>query len=221
MVFVDTSGAFSNDTECVNGPRGNAADHITKDVVPFIVSEFQARRDAAGWGIVGWSAGGTCAVTLTVKYPESFHTFVDIDGQVGPNAGTKEQTIARLFGGDANAWAAFDPRTQMVTHGRYAGIAAWFSVSEDIPTVYHSGDDLNGAPEPQVPFGSENHPGIANYLCSLASMHGIECAVVGRPGAHDFSGAAASLTASLPWLAGRLGTPGAPTVTLPGAPPLS
>jgi S-formylglutathione hydrolase FrmB len=34
FVFVDSGGAFNNDTECVNGSRGNAADHLTKDVVP-------------------------------------------------------------------------------------------------------------------------------------------------------------------------------------------
>ncbi len=34
LVFVDPTGAFRNDTECVNGRRGNAADHLTKDVVP-------------------------------------------------------------------------------------------------------------------------------------------------------------------------------------------
>ncbi len=40
FVFVDSGGAFNNDTECVNGPRGNSADHLTKDVVPFMVSNF-------------------------------------------------------------------------------------------------------------------------------------------------------------------------------------
>lgn len=36
LVFVDSGGAFNNDTECVNGSRGNAADHLTKDVVPLM-----------------------------------------------------------------------------------------------------------------------------------------------------------------------------------------
>ena len=40
FVFVDSGGSFNNDTECVNGPRGNSADHLTKDVVPFMVSNF-------------------------------------------------------------------------------------------------------------------------------------------------------------------------------------
>ena len=40
LVFVDAGGAFDNDTECVKGVRGNAADHLTKDVVPYMISKF-------------------------------------------------------------------------------------------------------------------------------------------------------------------------------------
>ena len=36
LVFVDSGGSFNNDTECVNGARGNVADHLTKDVVPYV-----------------------------------------------------------------------------------------------------------------------------------------------------------------------------------------
>ena len=95
LVFVDTSGKFSNDTECVNGVRGNAADHLTKDVVPYVISHFGVSADPAKWGIVGWSSGGTCALLTTVMHPELFSTFVDIDGLPWPNAGSREQTIAR------------------------------------------------------------------------------------------------------------------------------
>jgi S-formylglutathione hydrolase FrmB len=66
LVFPDYSGAFSNDTECVNGTRGNAADHLTKDVVPYMIANFGVSADAADWGVVGWSSGGTCALTLAV-----------------------------------------------------------------------------------------------------------------------------------------------------------
>ena len=109
VVFVDPGGAFNNDTECVNGSRGNSADHLTKDVVPYMVSNFGVSPDRAKWGIVGWSMGGTCAVDLAVMHPDMFSAFEDIAGDIGPNSGTKDQTIARLFGGNADAWAAFDP----------------------------------------------------------------------------------------------------------------
>ena len=44
MVFPDLNGMFDKDTECVNGTRGNAADHLTKDVVPYVISGFGARQ---------------------------------------------------------------------------------------------------------------------------------------------------------------------------------
>ena len=85
VVFPDTSGSFTNDTECVNGPRGNAADHLIKEFVPQVVSDFNTQP--SNWGLVGWSSGGTCSLTLTVSHPEFFSAIVDLDGQLGPNAG--------------------------------------------------------------------------------------------------------------------------------------
>jgi S-formylglutathione hydrolase FrmB len=220
VVFADSSGTFSNDTECVNGERGNAADHITKDVVPYLVSNFGVSNDPANWGIAGWSSGGTCAVTLTVKYPELFSAFVDIDGQKGPYAGTDEQTIARLFGGDAEAWADFDPRTIMARQGRYTGVAGWFAISHDTPTVHRDGSadgDAELPPELDAESNVLNSAATADYMCELASVHGIECSVVANAGKHDFKNAGATFAAALPWLAGRLGTPGVPRIPLPGA----
>ena len=223
LVFVDSSGAFSNDTECVNGTRGNAADHLTKDVVPYVVSEFGASPNPANWGIVGWSAGGTCALTLTATHPELFGAFVSIDGQVGPNAGTKEQTIARLFGGDENAWAAFDPRTVITQHGLYPGVSAWFATSVETPQVYRAPTDTRELPATDLgpDANSEDHAAVANYLCELVSTHGVECAVVPEPGRHDFASASKIFGDALPWLAGKLGTPGVPRPPLSGAPPVS
>ena len=221
VVFADASGTFSNDTECVNGRRGNAADHITKDIVPFVISDFGVSPDPANWGIAGWSAGGTCAVTLTVKHPEIFGAFVDIDGQKGPYAGPYEQTVARLFGGDAAAWADFDPRTIVKTHGLYTSVSGWFGVSKENPTVYRDGSSKVGAelpPEPDAETNATNPTAVANYMCDLFSIFGIECAVVPHTGEHNFENAGAQFAQALPWLAGQLGTPGVPKILLPGAP---
>jgi S-formylglutathione hydrolase FrmB len=187
VVFVDSGGAFNNDTECVNGTRGNAADHLTKDVVPYMISNFGVSPDRANWGIVGWSMGGTCAVDLTVMHPNMFNAFVDIAGDIGPNAGDKEQTIARLYGGNAAAWSAFDPTTVITRHGRYADVAGWF--------------DVNATARPN------DQAAAANSLCSLGTADGIDCAVVTQPGGHDWPFASRAFAAALPWLAAKLGTP--------------
>lgn len=220
VVFPDTSGSFTNDTECVNGPRGNAADHITKEFVPYVISNFGVSADASGWGVAGWSTGGTCSVMMLATHPELFSAIVSLDGQLGPNAGPKNQTIARLFGGDAEAWAAFDPRTAVQRHGLYQGKAAWLGVAGDVPTVHSpagTGAPPHGPSDADWDTKSEDHTKNATLLCGLFAAYGIECSVVGYSGAHDYVSAAAGFADALPWLAGRLGTPGVPQVALPGA----
>lgn len=200
LVFVDSGGSFNNDTECVNGPRGNAADHLTEDVVPYVISRFGVSPEPSHWGAVGWSMGGTCAVDLTTMHPDKFSAFVDIAGDLSPNAGTRAQTINRLFGGSVDAWAAFDPSTVIAKHGRYSGVSGWFAVNGSA-TTSDTGGQL----------------AAAKSLCTLGQANGIDCAVITEPGQHDWPFAGRVFTHALPWLAARLSTPGVQPVPFPDA----
>lgn len=217
LVFVDPTGSFDNDTECVNGSRGNAADHLTKDIVPFMVSNFAVSADRANWGVAGWSMGGTCAVDLAVTHPELFSAFVDIAGDRSPNVGPKDQTIAKLFDGNRTAWAAFDPLTVIARHGRYTGLSGWFDVpgSSEPRNVAEEANPTSGAVGTDPAANPEGQDAAANALCAAASANGISCAVVSQPGKHDWPFAAQAFTAALPWLASTLGTPAAEPVQLP------
>lgn len=223
LVFVDATGGFNNDTECVNGSRGNAADHLTKDVVPYLISNFRVSADRANWGIVGWSMGGTCAVDLTVMHPDLFTAFVDIAGDGGPNTGTKDQTIAALFGGNPSAYAAYEPTTVITRHGRYNEVYGWFEIPGTpqaqrlLTTAAGTGAVAVGIHDTVA--NPEGQDFAANSLCTTASSHGIRCAVVAQPGRHDWPFAAEAFAAALPWLAGRLDTPEVATAALPGLVP--
>jgi len=210
FVFVDTGGSFNNDTECVNGPRGNAADHLTRDVVPFMTAQFGVSQDSDHWGIVGFSMGGTCAVDLTAMHPELFGSFVDIAGDLSPAAGTKAQTIARLFGGNATAWAAFDPTTVITKHGPYHGVSGWFAISNG-PHKQRIMPDLGNAAGGSGRHRSREDPGgqteAANTLCALGKVNGIACAVTATPGQHNWPFAEEVFVSSLPWMAGQIGVP--------------
>ena len=195
-VFVDPSGSFTNDTECVNGPRGQAADHLTEDVVPQVSAKFGVSATPGAWGVVGFSTGGTCAVDLAVMHPTTFGAFVDIAGDAGPNTGTKAQTIERLFGGDADAWVNFDPASAMTRHGRYADLAGLFV----------------------VPEASTGDMAAASRLCDVGKSQRIDCAVVPMPGRHVWPFASDAFAASLPWLVPHLDTqtePGSGTSSAP------
>lgn len=196
FVFVDSGGKFNVDTECVNGPRGNSADHLTKDVVPFLVSDFGVSARKANWGVVGFSAGGTCALDLAVMHPDLFGGFVDIAGDMGPNSGTKEQTIKRLFGGDPAAWSSFDPTTVMSGHPAYQGLSGLF---------IRSVADLGG--QGAAASGDDPQHSTANTLCGLGRARGIACTVVAEAGRHDWPFAGRAFASALPWLAGQLQTP--------------
>ena len=215
FVFVDSVGSFNNDTGCVNGTRGNAADHLTKDVVPYLIDNFGVSDDPANWAVVGWSTGGTCAVNLTVKYPELFSAFVNIDGDIAPNTGTKAQTIERLFGGDADAYAQWDPTTLITEHGPYDEVAGWFAVSTP-PGTDVTPTPGTALPEPPADVVAGTPVAAARALCGLGNAYDIDCAVVPQAGKHDWPFAAHVLAASLPWLASQIDTPEVPEVLLPG-----
>ncbi len=217
LVFVDPTGSFDNDTECVNGTRGNAADHLTKDVVPFMVSNFGVSPDRANWGVAGWSMGGTCAVDLTVMHPDLFSAFVDIAGDRSPNVGSKDLTDAKLFGGNSAAWADFDPITAISRHSHYTGVSGWFDVpgSPGTRSVAEEANPTAGGPNTDPAANPEGQDAAANSLCAAAAANGIPCAVVSQEGNHDWPFAAQAFAASLPWLAATLGTPGVEPVPLP------
>ena len=191
-----------------------------------MVSNFGVSPTRSNWGIVGWSMGGTCAVDLTVMHPEMFSAFVDVAGDFFPNAGNRAQTIARLFGGNANAWAAFDPTTVINRHGHYSDVAGWFAVASDAPpaprrnfafadtgSIHLASRDAAANPS--------NQTAAAYSLCALGRANGIDCAVLPQPGKHDWPFADRVFVAALPWLAGRLGTPDVKRVALPDATPPS
>ena len=212
FVFVDSGGSFNNDTECVNGPRGQAADHLTKDVRPYVVDEFGASANPSAWGIVGWSMGGTCAVDLTVMHPDLFRTFVDIGGDHGPTAGTKQQTIDRLYAGDADTWSTYDPATVMAAHGPYSGIAGWFSDAVKPAADQTKSPYAGQRPQSSAPLGFGGHDvwidgdrnDAARDLCTAAQKVGIECTVHTVVSGHSWQFATAAFAESLPWLVGRL-----------------
>ena len=183
LVFVDVTGSFKNDTECVDGVNGNAQSHLVKDIPPYIEQTFGTSADPGKWAVAGWSMGGTCAITLTVTHPGLFKHFIDISGDLGPNLGDKQSTITKLYGGNEAAYNANDPRTVLATHGRYRGVSGWFAA------------------------GDQEHAHIAQQrqLCAAMRGDGINCQTHVTPGAHKWTFASTAFRTALPWLGDQFG----------------
>lgn len=127
LLFVDNNGSATGDTECVDGPRGNAETYLTVDVPAFVTRKLRVQQSAARWAVVGFSEGGTCAIDLALTHPKLFGHFVDLAGDAKPTLGNPEHTLSALFGGSAAEMASHDPAHLLATH-RYKGMTAWFAV---------------------------------------------------------------------------------------------
>ncbi|GGF11352.1 hypothetical protein GCM10007298_04200 [Williamsia phyllosphaerae] len=103
LVFADPSGALSNDTECVNGPRGRAETHLTTEMVRRLDSALADGRPR-DLVVAGWSMGGTCAMTLAARHRQLFPRFISISGDPRPSVvGGPSATTRELFAGRRDA----------------------------------------------------------------------------------------------------------------------
>jgi S-formylglutathione hydrolase FrmB len=164
MVFPDANGSYFGDTECVNGTRGAADTYLSVDVPNDVKAKYGASTDPRAWAVVGSSEGGTCALTLALRHPSQFRSFVDLAGDMAPNLGTRHATVLRLFHGSWRRYFTYDPAT-LLRHHHYAGTDGWFEA------------------------GTFDHTGMAaaRYLAAASRKAGVDVHLLLRRGAgHNF-----------------------------------
>jgi S-formylglutathione hydrolase FrmB len=182
LAFVDQNGSFTGDTECVDGPAGNAETFLTVDVPRTLATVLHVPLNPRRWAVAGFSEGGTCALDLALRHPDVYGGFVDLAGDQAPILGLPQQTLKQLYGGSLVAMMAHDPVT-LLRQRRTWPVVGWFAVG--------ASDHL--------------HVAVANRLAQDARAAGmqVDCSVL--PGAHNWQFAAAAFREVLPALAGQLG----------------
>jgi S-formylglutathione hydrolase FrmB len=180
LVMPDVNGGPLADTECVDGPRGNAETYVAEDVRRFIVDTFGTRSDASSWAVGGLSEGGTCALTLTLRHPNLFGSFVDFGGQIAPM--TEGNELQLLYGGNRDAWLSHQP-LHLLDHQSYPGLAGWFE------------------------SGTRDRSALtaARRLAPLVAAAGGQTCALERDGLHNFTFWHDGLRNALPWIVARLG----------------
>lgn len=135
LVVADHNGSATNDSECVDGPKGNAETYLTVDVPAFITDTLHIRHDPSRWGIVGFSEGGTCSLDLVLRHPNVYRHIIDFGGDAFPNLGGVPTTVKWLYGGSVAEFQAHDPFRLMKAQ-QYPGVTAWFASGvQDTRTV--------------------------------------------------------------------------------------
>ncbi|HEX7744331.1 MAG TPA: alpha/beta hydrolase-fold protein, partial [Micromonosporaceae bacterium] len=73
------------DTECTNLSHGPQAEtFLTVDVPAAARKRLRVRTDRAGWGLIGYSAGGFCATNLALRHPASYAAAASLSGYAVP-----------------------------------------------------------------------------------------------------------------------------------------
>jgi S-formylglutathione hydrolase FrmB len=198
LVMPDINGSLTADTECVDSPVGNAETYLTVDVPAAVQQRFGTPPPGRSWALAGLSEGGTCAIMLALRHPDLFSTFGDFGGLSGPRVGESDTdtdpTVAELFGGSREEFAAHEPADLLATgKPAFRALGGWFEVGGD------DGDPL----------------AAAQKLAPLAAAAGIStCLVIVPDGGHTFDVWSAAFRRSLPWMAARLGlVPATPQAT--------
>ncbi|MFD9792303.1 alpha/beta hydrolase [Streptomyces sp. NPDC059070] len=87
LVSPRTTLLPGKDTGCANVPGVVDADSwLSVDVRKAVTDSFRARKDAAGWAVAGFSAGGHCAARLAVAHPDRYRAGVGLSGYNDPAA---------------------------------------------------------------------------------------------------------------------------------------
>ena len=144
-IVVDQLTAPDRDPACADSAKFGAVSTYINQLVPqWAEKNLNIIKDSKYWMIGGFSNGGSCAVTYGAKYPTTWGQILDVMGNEFPGSEHVSQTVADVFGGDANAFQANKPSSLMAAApaGSYAGHTAVFTWgSED--TTYGPGQKAN------------------------------------------------------------------------------
>ncbi|WP_423203140.1 alpha/beta hydrolase [Krasilnikovia cinnamomea] len=73
------------DTECTNlVGSAQSETFLTTDVPAYASAHLRIRTDRAAWGAIGFSAGGFCAMNLSLRHPDRYAAAASLSGNAGP-----------------------------------------------------------------------------------------------------------------------------------------
>ncbi len=106
VVEIRPTIAPPRDTECVNVPGGPQTEtFLARDLPEALKSAYRVGHSPTAWGALGYSAGGTCALQLTLRDPHVYTSAVALS----PDFAVKDDlTTGNLFGGGPGRQARID-----------------------------------------------------------------------------------------------------------------
>lgn len=168
------------DTECTDVPAGGprAGQFWALDVTGAVQRTYRVSRDASGWGLVGDSTGGYCALKLAMLDSDRFSAAASLSGYLDA---LQDSTTGDLYGADP-AFRQQNDLLWRIGHLPSPPIAALLTTSRSGETNYG----------PTMRFVQEAKPPMRVSTLIRAS------------GGHNFNTWNAEVPAALQWLSSHL-----------------
>lgn len=191
VVIPDTNGSAVQDRECVDAAHGVQDEtYLTTDLQDFMRTHFRTLPAGSGWGLLGSSTGGYCAVNLTLRHPDRYSAAASLSGYY---SALTDLTTGDLFAGSTALRDANDPSWR-VTHLPVPAVHLWMSAGTGEPGPLR---DLDR-------FAALLHAPVDATIVKTDNT------------GHNFTAWRAVLPQALGWLSSQLPAGTAPTATLPG-----
>jgi enterochelin esterase-like enzyme len=128
VVFPTQTQTAHRDLECVDAVGGPQMDtFLTVDVPAAVQRQFKVRTDPAGWGLIGYSTGGFCAVNLAMRHPDRYAAAASLSGYF---SAITDRTTGDLYRGSPKTREENSP-LRRVTSTPVAPLALYLATAQD------------------------------------------------------------------------------------------
>ncbi|MER7841595.1 alpha/beta hydrolase-fold protein [Streptomyces sp. NPDC096040] len=181
LVMLRPTVAPPRDTECVDVPGGPQTEtFFAKDLPEAVTAHYRVDREPGGWGIVGDSTGGYCALKLAMHHPGVYGVGAGLSADYKAPA---DRTTGDLFRGDRRLRDRAD--------------LSWFLGHEPAP------DTSLLVTSSKV--GEKNYKETMEFIARVQATNLTRISsIILDSGGHNFNTWRREIPATLQWISGRL-----------------
>lgn len=182
LVMVSPEVISGRDTECTDVPGGpQTMSFWAQDLPTAVEGTYRIQTDAAGWGLVGDSSGGYCALKIAMTESDRFSTAASLSGYFDA---LQDHTTGTLYGGSQDYRNANDLMWR-IKNLPSPPISAWLTTSK---------------------IGEENYAPTMEFVSLAKAPMKVETSVQAS-GGHNFTTWDAEVQPALEWLSKHLAAP--------------
>ncbi|WP_328384916.1 esterase family protein [Streptomyces sp. NBC_00400] len=185
IVMLRPTIAPPRDTQCVDVPGGPQAEtFFARDVPDALKSRYRVGHDPGGWGVMGYSSGGSCALQLAMRHDRTYTSAAALSPDYKVS---NDPTTGNLFGEGRDRGRRRQEHDLM-----------WRLRHLPAPRV----DVLVGTSR----TGEKNYPAARAFLAAVRPPMKADSIVLAH-GSHNFATWRRELPAALEWMSRSLSFP--------------